>query len=163
MAVVKQLKNIAVNVTENDLIKGTKDSAQQIWLAGLGAFAKAQSTGNKVFEELVKEGEALQAKTQKAVSKQVSKGTSKATETWDKLEQVFQDRVAGVVARLGVPSRKEVAELTERVEELTKLLEKAIVAEKKAASVVKKAALEAKEVTAKSTALTAAELEVASQ
>ena len=33
-----------------------KDSAQQIWLAGLGAFAKAQEEGNKVFEALV-EGE----------------------------------------------------------------------------------------------------------
>ncbi|WP_171013775.1 phasin family protein [Chitinivorax sp. B] len=162
MAVVKQLKSIASNVTENELVKGTRDSAQQIWLAGLGAFAKAQSTGNKVFEELVKEGEALQAKTQKAVGKQVSKGTSKATETWDKLEQVFQDRVAGVVSRLGVPSRKEVAELTARVEELTKLLEKAIAAEKKAAGVVKKASIESKE-SVKDTTLTATELEVAVQ
>ena len=33
-----------------------KESAQQIWLAGLGAFAKAQEEGSKVFEALVKEG-----------------------------------------------------------------------------------------------------------
>ena len=41
-----------------------KDSAQQIWLAGLGAFSKAQEEGGKVFEALVKEGMTIQRKTQ---------------------------------------------------------------------------------------------------
>ena len=38
------------------LSSAVKDSAQQIWLAGLGAFAKAQEEGSKVFDALVKEG-----------------------------------------------------------------------------------------------------------
>ena len=52
-----------------------KDSAQQIWLAGLGAFNKAQSEGNKVFETLVKEGLSIQRKTQ-AVAEERSCGQS---------------------------------------------------------------------------------------
>ena len=40
-----------------------KESAQQIWLAGLGAFAKAQEEGGKAFESLVKEGLTIQRKT----------------------------------------------------------------------------------------------------
>ena len=37
-----------------DLAGTVKESAQQIWLAGLGAFSKAQSEGGKVFQALVK-------------------------------------------------------------------------------------------------------------
>jgi hypothetical protein len=46
--------------------------------------------------------------------------SSKATETWDKLEQVFQDRVARALNALGVPSNKDVADLNKRIEELNK-------------------------------------------
>ena len=47
------------------------------------------------------------------------KAQSTATETWDKLEQVFEDRVARALTRLGVPSQREVQALAKRVEELT--------------------------------------------
>ena len=46
------------------LSDAVKESAQQIWLAGLGAFSKAQAEGGKVFEALVKEGVNMQRKTQ---------------------------------------------------------------------------------------------------
>ncbi|MEW9897873.1 phasin family protein [Chitinivorax sp. PXF-14] len=169
MAVIKQLKSIATNVSEKSIVQSTKDSAQQIWLAGLGAFAKAQAGGNKVFDELVKEGEALQTRTRATVEARVSQGAAKAGETWDKLEQVFENRVSGVLGRLGVPSRNEVGDLTARVEELTKLVEKLLeangVSTKKPAA--KKAAKAVEEVVEaeeeKSAFVTAAELEAAAQ
>ena len=106
-----------------------RESAQQIWDAGLGAFAKAQEEGNKVFEALVSEGEALKAKTRKNVAGlRVAEMASKATGTWDKLEQVFEDRVARAIAKLGVPSRKEIDELTKRLNLLTNALERTAVA-----------------------------------
>ncbi|PAK99390.1 poly(hydroxyalkanoate) granule-associated protein, partial [Staphylococcus hominis] len=37
-------------------------SAQQIWLAGLGVFARAQAEGSRVFDDLVKEGESVDAR-----------------------------------------------------------------------------------------------------
>ena len=82
-----------------------KDSAQQIWQAGLGAFAKAQQEGGKMFEALVKEGATMQRKTQAATEEKVAEATSrvsdlasdiqaKAGTQWDKLENIFEERVA---------------------------------------------------------------------
>lgn len=106
-----------------------KDSAQQIWLAGLGAFAQAQAEGGKAFELLVKEGLSMQRKTQLAAEERLAEATSrvshlatditaKATGQWDKLENIFEDRVAKALKRLNVPSAQEVAALAERVEAL---------------------------------------------
>lgn len=95
-----------------------KDSAQQIWLAGLGAFTKAQAEGSKVFDALVKEGTAMQYKTQ-AVASDVQ---HKVTGQWDKLETIFEDRVAKALHRLGVPSAQDVAALSARIDELERAL-----------------------------------------
>lgn len=101
------------------------DIARQIWLAGLGAFAKAEEEGSKLFEALVMEGEKVESQTRKVaentmdgVKGRVEKVKGKATDTWDGLEQVFEDRVARVLNRLGVPTNDDVQELTKRVEEL---------------------------------------------
>ena len=40
----KKLKTLAGGLSENQLAQTVKDSAHQIWLAGLGAFAKAHLT-----------------------------------------------------------------------------------------------------------------------
>jgi poly(hydroxyalkanoate) granule-associated protein len=111
--------------------KTVMDSAQQIWLAGLGAFAKAQSEGGKLFEALVKEGTALDAKTRKFTEARVNeaRGNVESTlgqvrersqETWDKLEKVFEDRVSRALGRLGIPGQEELKTLTRRVEELSR-------------------------------------------
>jgi poly(hydroxyalkanoate) granule-associated protein len=106
-----------------------KDSAQQIWLAGMGAFAKAQGGGNKVFEALVQEGMGLQRKTQTLAEEKISEVTGKMTamadtvssragQNWDKLEALFEQRTAKALSRLGVPTAKDVQALTERVNAL---------------------------------------------
>ena len=106
-----------------------KDSAQQIWQAGLGAFTKAQAEGNKAFEALVKEGVAIQKKTQAAAEEKISEAasrmtamaggiTGKATGQWDKLETIFEERVAKALNKLGVPSAKDVNALIARIDEL---------------------------------------------
>jgi poly(hydroxyalkanoate) granule-associated protein len=112
------------------LAQAVRNSSHQIWLAGLGAFAKAQQGGAKVFEGLVKQGEGLEAKTRN-VAAQTAKAArgaaeSKAKEmqamaggTWDKLEQVFEKRVARALESLGVYSASDVKRLTERVDELS--------------------------------------------
>ncbi|HEY6893150.1 MAG TPA: phasin family protein [Rhodanobacteraceae bacterium] len=117
------------------LSKTVMDSAQQIWLAGLGAFVKAQAEGGKLFESLVKEGAALDAKTRKFTDAKVSeaRGNVEATlgqvrersqETWDKLEKVFENRVSRALHRLNVPGRDEVRTLTAKVDELSREVRK---------------------------------------
>jgi poly(hydroxyalkanoate) granule-associated protein len=121
----KKLKALAEEAgSENQLAAKIKDSANQIWLAGLGAFAKAQAEGGKMFEALVQEGETIQNKARKSAEETLSEVKSKATGTWDKLEQVFEDRVARALHSLSVPTRKDVDSLAKRVAELTKVVEK---------------------------------------
>ncbi len=106
------------------------DSSHQIWLAGLGAFAKAQQGSKQVFEMLVKQGEQLEAKTRTAASHtaeaardaakaKAKEMQAKAGGTWDRLEQVFEDRVARALGRLGVYTSADVERLSERVNELS--------------------------------------------
>jgi len=111
--------------------KSIMDSAQQIWLAGLGAFAKAQEQGGHLFENLLKEGSSLEQKTRKlatgkvddvrdAVETGVTQVRERTQETWDRLEQVFENRVSRALAKLGVPARKDIDELLKRVDELNR-------------------------------------------
>jgi poly(hydroxyalkanoate) granule-associated protein len=106
-----------------------KESAQQIWLAGLGAFSKAQEEGGKVFEALVKEGMTIQRKTQAAAGEKLNEATarmtsmasdlsSKASGQWDKLESIFEERVSRALKKLGVPSARDLEELNARIEQL---------------------------------------------
>ncbi len=107
-----------------------KESAQQIWLAGLGAFSKAQAEGCKAYETLVKEGLSIQRKTQAVAEERINEATqrmssmaneigSKAAGQWDKLENIFEDRVAKALGKLGVPSARDIETLMERIDALT--------------------------------------------
>jgi poly(hydroxyalkanoate) granule-associated protein len=133
---VKKLKQMAEKqaasssrLFDSALAGQVKDSAQQIWLAGMGAFARAQAEGTKVFESLVKEGSTLQKKTQSAAEEKITEVTSKmssmagdvqakAGQHWDKLESIFEERTAKAMKKLGVPSAKDVDALMSRIDEL---------------------------------------------
>ncbi|HTN48693.1 MAG TPA: phasin family protein [Burkholderiaceae bacterium] len=129
---VKKLRAMAEkSSSESQLRAAVKDSAHEIWLAGLGAFAKAQEEGQKVFKALVREGTSIQQRTMKVTEDRVNDVTARVTKvaaglqkqangTWDKLETVFEARVERALTRLGVPTNKEIASLTKRVEELTR-------------------------------------------
>ena len=122
--------------TSGEQLKSSvRDSAQQIWQAGLGAFAKAQAEGTRAFEALVKEGNLLQRKTQTAAEEKLSEATSKMTHMasdisskasghWDKLETIFEDRVAKAMGKLGVPSAKDMNALMDRIHALDQTVEK---------------------------------------
>ena len=120
---------IPAGLLDSQLAATVRDSAQQIWLAGLGAFSKAQEEGTKVFETLVKEGVSLQRKTRgtaedkigevsSKMSAMASDVTAKAGQQWDKLESIFEDRVAKALGKLGVPSSGDVDTLVARIDEL---------------------------------------------
>jgi poly(hydroxyalkanoate) granule-associated protein len=113
------------------LAESMKASAQQIYLAGLAQFSKAQQEGGKVFEGLVKEGLAVQRKTQSVAEERISEVTNKAagvandvaakaTGQWNKLEEIFEDRVARALNKMGVPSAKDIEALISRIDALGK-------------------------------------------
>jgi len=134
---VKKLKAMAekknaagAGLFDSALASSVKESAKEIWLAGMGAFAKAQAEGKQVFEALVKEGNSLQKKTQGVAEEKFSEVTSKMTsmadevtakagQHWDKLETIFEERTAKALKKLGVPTAKDVQDLTARVEALS--------------------------------------------
>jgi poly(hydroxyalkanoate) granule-associated protein len=135
--VVKKLKAMAdkkasnpAGLLDNALAQTIKDSAQQIWLAGMGAFAKAQAEGTQTFEKLIKDGLNLQKKTQGAAEDKINEVTgrmtamagevtAKAGQHWDKLESIFEQRTAKAMTRLGVPTANDMATLQARIDKLS--------------------------------------------
>ena len=104
-----------------------RDSANQIWLAGLGAYSKAEEEGTKLFENLVEDGEKIEARTRYIVEKpfqaakeHVETVRARATDSWEKVEKAFDLRVSKALNRLNIPSRSDVDQLRARVESLQK-------------------------------------------
>jgi poly(hydroxyalkanoate) granule-associated protein len=133
---VRKLKAMAdkkaanpAGLLDNALAQSIKESAQQIWLAGMGAFAKAQAEGTQAFDKLIKDGVTLQKKTQGMAEEKISEVTGKMTamagevtakagQHWDKLESIFEQRTAKAMGRLGVPTAKDLAALSARIDQL---------------------------------------------
>jgi poly(hydroxyalkanoate) granule-associated protein len=112
------------------LSRKLSESAQQVWLAGVGAFGRAQAEGSRLFEALVKEGMSFEQGARRfaggradqvrdAVEARVGQARERASDTWDRLEKVFEDRVQRALVKLGVPGRDDLTDLARRVDTLT--------------------------------------------
>ncbi|WP_250658202.1 phasin family protein [Alkalimarinus coralli] len=115
---------------EKQLSNKIKDSARQIWLAGLGAYNKAEEDAGKIFDKLVKEGEEIENMTRGVVEKRIKvvedtvEGVKeKANGTIGKLESVFDQRVSKALQKMGIPTRAEIKELEAQIADLKKQLE----------------------------------------
>ena len=134
---VKKLQKMAekkasnpAGLLDNPIAAAVKEQAEHIWLAGMGAFSKAQAEGGKAFEQLMRQGSVLQKKTQGLAEERISSVTSKMTAvaggvtdkagaSWDKLESIFEARVEKALNKMGVPSRKDINALIKRIDELS--------------------------------------------
>ena len=113
MTAKKKAKQVQTDITEN---------AHQIWLAGLGAVATAQEEGSKVFKGLVKKGQEFEnvGKGRVEQAKGAVTGVKVVAESyWETFERALDEKVTGVIHRMGVPTKEEIDVLTERVENLT--------------------------------------------
>ena len=139
---------------DNKAADRIKDSAQQIWLAGLGAFAKMQQEGSTAFED----GAGMQKKTQQAAEETLAQAQqrmagfasefgTKAAGQWGKLENIFEERVARALEKLGAPSAADMAALQARVDALEAQLKKQSAAAPRKAAARKTAAPAAKKTT----------------
>jgi poly(hydroxyalkanoate) granule-associated protein len=123
----KNIKELAQE--EEALARAVRSSVQQIWQAGLGAFAQAQQqAGGREFTRLVRDGSELQKRARQVedatdtVARKAARSSRRASGTWGKLEQVFEERVARALATIGVPARSEMEALNHRIEELERML-----------------------------------------
>jgi poly(hydroxyalkanoate) granule-associated protein len=113
------------SIIENPMANNIRESANRIWLAGLGAFARTQEESEKLFQSLVTEGEKVEQQARQNAEARIEEARGKvvefrgkANQQFDRLEEMFQERVARVLNRLGVPTQDDIQELTKRVEAL---------------------------------------------
>ncbi len=106
----------AAPMSDEQMAKAVRSSAQQVWQAGLGAFAELQ----KRSRELAAAPPAELRDTMSSVSDGVGRH---AAGSWDRLEQIFEERVTRALISIGVPMRKDIDALIARVEELSAQVE----------------------------------------
>ena len=111
--------------------KDVRANAQRIWLAGLGAMARAEEEGSKLFTSLVQEGERFQSKgkvqwdeVRREVERTAKKARREAEGAVGKIEKTFDRQVSRTLRRVGVPTRDEISALARRVEELTSAVDR---------------------------------------
>lgn len=128
-------KGKGVSARKQGAMANVVDVGHQIWLAGIGALARAQREGPKLFESLVEEGSSV-AKRQRADAKRLVQDAwegmretidtrtagvrGKASETMENLEAIFQSRVQKALQQLGMPTSKEINALSRKVNELNR-------------------------------------------
>ncbi|MDS4021720.1 MAG: phasin family protein [Candidatus Competibacter sp.] len=120
------MANVALkNIMETPVATNIRESANRIWLAGLGAYAKTQEEGEKLFQSLIKEGEKVEKQAKKTAEARIEEAKGKvvefrgkANQQFDRLEELFQERVAQVLNRIGIPTQEDIQELAKRVEAL---------------------------------------------
>ena len=140
MAAKKRTTKRKVNVK-----KGTEitEQLEQAFLAGIGALSNAQKAGEKTFDSLVKQGEVFRKKTtkktealiddvQEAIRDMSGDAQSKATGLLDqmrdksnlrKLQGAFDERVAGAMDRLNVPSKNDIDKINTKLNKILRAVE----------------------------------------
>ncbi|MCJ0927645.1 MULTISPECIES: phasin family protein [Acinetobacter] len=108
----KTLRTKSKSASERKSVLDFRKYTKQIWLAGLGAFSRAEEEGNKLFDSLVKVGEELESKTADIADQTVEKVSEKAkesvTDTKDKVEKLIDNSVHHSLNRIGLVTLKDV-------------------------------------------------------
>lgn len=115
---------------ETSFPRALGESAQQIWLAGLGALGRAQEEGGRLFETLVREGREVDRSARgdsgphaddvrDGLGSTIDDAREQVTAGWERLERLFDGGLQRTLTRMGVPTRRDVTELNARIEALT--------------------------------------------
>lgn len=127
-----------VEVEQATTLSEVKLYARKIWLAGLGAYAKAGHEGSEYVKELIKTGEGVELKGKKLVDEKIEAANSeidtvkgevkgikgKIEVQFDKVEKAFDRRVGSALNRFGIASKHDVETLSAKLDGLTALLER---------------------------------------
>ena len=133
------------------------EQLDNVFLAGLGAFANAQKMGSETFESLVKDGEKFRKEASKKTEKLIDDVQDSVREMRDdaeeraeglldrvrdrsklnKLQSAFDKRVADAMDRMNVPSKNDIDKINRKLNKILKSVEaqtKKPAAKKKTAS-----------------------------
>jgi poly(hydroxyalkanoate) granule-associated protein len=106
------------------------ERAKEIWLAGLGALSAVEEEGSKLFRSLVERGTSFEKKRKeqmdelwKDVSEKYEKAEDRFEESFDKAEERIENRMKSLISGLGIPTRKEIQELSMKVDALNKKID----------------------------------------
>lgn len=128
------MAKVMTSGSDMQLAKKIKESANQIWLAGLGAYVKAEKEGSKLFDTLVRDGKKMENKTKEdkktTYRERVEEVKDKAAHSWEKIEKAFDERVAKTLAKLNIPTKQDVDALALQLKHLQAAVEKAGLIEK---------------------------------
>jgi len=111
---------------ERNVQEEIKDSVHRIWLAGLGALSAAEEEGGKIFSRLVERGRDVEAKGKVEVDKvkvDAERFKAKAENAFEAWGDKVDEKLTATLRRLGVPTREEIRNLTQKVEELNAKIE----------------------------------------
>ncbi len=124
-------KNSALSLTDNQLARLVRDSAHQVWLAGIGAYARAEAEGSRLFDGLVSVGERIEQGARSQVVRRVEAAEDRVTGarqtallTWDRLERMVENQIGATLNRLQIPTSRDIRELARRVEALQATVER---------------------------------------
>jgi poly(hydroxyalkanoate) granule-associated protein len=109
------------------------EQARALWLAGLGAVSIAQKRGGELFETLTHEGQDFQTRTEKFAKtlradarKQVigviAPLKANTKQALAQAAAAARNALASALAKLGIPSKSDIEELTTRVTALSRQL-----------------------------------------
>ena len=118
------------------------EQLDNVFLAGLGAFANAQKMGTETFESLVKDGEKFRKEASKKTEKLIDDVQDSVREMRDdaeskaeglldrvrdrskltKLQSAFDKRVADAMDRLNVPSKNDIDAINTKLNKIIRLL-----------------------------------------
>jgi len=119
------------------------EQLDNVFLAGLGAFANAQKMGSETFESLVKDGEKFRKEASKKTEKLIDEvqdsvremrgdAEEKAEGLLDrvrdrskltKLQSTFDRRVADAMDRMNVPSKNDIDKINKKLDKIRKAIE----------------------------------------
>lgn len=92
---------------------------RQAYLAGLGAVSVATNAGETLSDMLIEEGRRAYYRERKRVDALVKSATSEVEQATHTIEKNLSQVSRAALGRLGMPTRRDVADLTTRVEQLT--------------------------------------------
>ncbi len=105
--------------------------AKEIWLAGLGALSAVEEEGSKLFKSLVNRGTEFEKKSKdqinemwEEVSDRFQDVEKRIGDSFEKAEDKMEKNIRSIVSGMGIPTRKEVKELSHKVDKLAERLEK---------------------------------------
>lgn len=97
-----------------------RDAGRNVWLAGLGALARAEEEGREFFDQLVERGRKVESRQFKSLDRTVARTSDQLKEWGDRVQGTVQDSLQGLLHRVGLPSREDLDHLSARLSTLSR-------------------------------------------